>query len=204
MKSINKIRGTLFPLIIGTCALVILSGCSQRISNNQTFNSSYFLAQSVAIIPINEGGENEKWNARNYMTFLLLNPRMNFVDLATLEKNQIDDAVYKNCKLMAANIVFENSKTGMLIISPLDKAAIEILNMYNITEKGEAESVFPIAFENTKKGIQNFNKSSKVYLKAFKELALEANWIPRFTCEPVRNNWSIVIDRSDEEILSDN
>ena len=104
-------------------------------SQNQ-FGEFYKMARKVSQLSIDSAENPERWHAHNYMMFLLLNPRLNFVDLATFDKHQVFNTKYKNGKLTMATVNFESSRNGLNIRSDLNVVSIEILNKYDIGLRG--------------------------------------------------------------------
>ncbi|MCH7536080.1 MAG: hypothetical protein IH948_10150, partial [Bacteroidetes bacterium] len=85
--------------------LTVLSGCTfQKIAQNR-FSRSYHLAQKIGELQIDSNNKNENWNSKNYLMFMLMNPRMNFVDIAILQKKQILEAKYQDGKLVSGTLI---------------------------------------------------------------------------------------------------
>ncbi|NQY66537.1 MAG: hypothetical protein HRT72_02275 [Flavobacteriales bacterium] len=157
------------------------------------------MARKVSQLSIDSAENPERWHAHNYMMFLLLNPRLNFVDLATFDKHQVFNTKYKNGKLTMATVNFESSRNGLNIRSDLNVVSIEILNKYDIVSKKGQDLIFPIGFENTQAGRIKHNDKREKYALEFNEIAKLADIKMKFKLSAIRENWYIATD----PILSD-
>ncbi|NQY67230.1 MAG: hypothetical protein HRT72_05855 [Flavobacteriales bacterium] len=190
-------------VLCGIITITLFSGCSFFVANENMDRDSYYLAINISKMKVDKELYPEKWEARNYLLFLLLNQRMTFVDLATLKKEHINEATYKGSKLIEASITYKHNKNGMLITTPLDRISIQVLNDYKVGKKLSSEYIFPIDFDKSTEGFRTYNNSRKHYLESFKNLAVEVNWGSKFRMQAIRNHWYIYINNYNEAELSE-
>ena len=107
------------------------------------------------------------WNAKNYLFFMFNCMGMNFIDLAKLRRTQIIETTFAGGQLISGRLEYVRSKNGRPFSIKLPHEAIDILNFYNFYELQSDAYVFPIGFEETKKGLEKYEQKRKRLNKYF-------------------------------------
>ncbi|HSH65396.1 MAG TPA: tyrosine-type recombinase/integrase, partial [Bacteroidia bacterium] len=114
------------------------------------------------------------WNAQNYLLFMFNNRGINFIDVAKLTKNKIENAHYVSGKLIDGRLKYKRSKTDVETTVKLTKESLRILNDYNIFGKENDEFVFPIGYVESKTGRETYSQKRKRINSAMTQLAVDA------------------------------
>jgi integrase len=136
------------------------------------------------------------WHAKNYFLFSFYMRGINFVDMAFIKKNDIQDGV----------LTYKRSKTKRRIEVSINKKAQEILDYYWHETVNPGQLVFPIikrtqSNELIRKDISNKRSTTNKYLRIIaREIGLDIN----LTTYVGRHSWATIADKAgiDRRIIS--
>ena len=180
-----------YQVVILVVFLVLLNNISVRAQH--AMDGDYnMLARNLILMELEKAGNEEKWDARNYLIFMMVNYRMNFEDMVKFKKGKILNPVYKEGKLISGKILYPAKKGGFEVKSELSKPSLVILNRYKISSLKDDDYVFPMGIVPLKKGVQDLINKRGRFILWFNQLAKDVGAAMQFKFSKERNSWYII------------
>lgn len=125
--------------------------------------------------------DTELWHTKNYVMVMFNCRGMNFVDLAKLRVNAIDNERLK----------YGRSKTGEPLSVKITSELAEILNYY-IKGKEDNEFIFPVGYDGNPEQYTFYLSQRRRVNKMLKIIAEDAGIEETFTTYSIRHSWATI------------
>lgn len=126
--------------------------------------------------------DSELWHTKNYALTMFNCRGMNFIDLAKLKVNAINNE----------RLQYGRSKTGEPLSVKITDELAQILNYYLTREKDEDDFIFPVGYDGSPETYKHYLSHRRRVNKLLKIIAKDAGIEENLTTYTIRHSWATI------------
>lgn len=139
------------------------------------------------------------WKARAYFLFMFNSRGMNFIDLAKMKVQQLNELEYNVAgEIVGGRFQYDRTKLGgkKELSVRLTKEACEIINYFMSKRSADSDFIFPMGYVESETGRKTYKQQRKRVNRRLKDIAKEAKISDEMiTTYYARHSWATIADR---------